>query len=546
MNYITEFNSLKNYEKAKVIKFVLIVICYGLQCVQYTGVPVIFYRPKRIQNIDPNGPPLFDSDFPNIYSIPMEYDLYDDNQIWEVYILTAGYISKYIAFSLLVLYPIKKSQSHKFFFAPIIIIGVSLSLLQIYASPLMLVFAFFFYFGSNSYFFGQIFSYVPSNFAGKIAENHVLILNTFYSIIMLFHIFYESIFGGWRENIIYLGFLYLAIGIVFIYLQKYIDINEKIDQRQIQKQNQEVSNQQGQINNFEDQFQQQIINTSNNQNQFQTKITNQENEVIHNKQELHEKSKQTEQKQNEDEENEQSSFEMLKMLYSEIYQNKDVRNNILIWGLCWSVCGVSYIGCVLALNRLKGNIFFNMFVSTIFELAGNIISIYCIKNFRIKNIIVNNLYIIGISYVSFLFFNAGSLNSSENGEDTLLDIIISIFPVIVAKATHETMWNLLLEIQKQIMDMKYQQFSFSFANLFDNIIQISLPYYQYTMEKIGFNQFIGYGFYSLLAAYCSNKFKILPQYEEKEQKKDLAKEIEKNVNEDVELQTLTKQLIEKI
>ncbi|EAR91955.1 transmembrane protein, putative (macronuclear) [Tetrahymena thermophila SB210] len=537
MNYIAEFKSLKNFEKAKVIKFVLIVICYGLQCVQYTGVPVIFYRPKKIINPDPNGPPLFDNEFPNIYSIPMEYDLYGDDEIWEVYMLTAGYIAKYIAYAILILYPIKKSQSHKFFFAPILIIGVSLTLLQIYSSPLMLVFSFFFYFGASSYFFGQVFSYVPSHFTGKIVDNHVIFLNTFWSIIMLLHIFYESIFGGWRENLIYFaGFLYLSIGIIFIYLQKYIDTNENMYQRQIQ----EVSNQQSQINKFE-QSQQQIGNTSNDQNQSQTVNSNQENQANHNKQELNEKQKQ---QQKEDQENEESSFQMLKKLYSEIYQNKDIRNNIMIWGLCWSACGVSYIGCVLALNRLKGNIFFNMFISTLFELAGNIISIYCIKNFRIKNIIVNNLYIIGISYVSFLFFNTGSFKNNE--EDTLLDIIISIFPVIVAKATHETMWNLLLEVQKQIMDIKYHQFSFSFGNVFDIIIHSSLPYYQYTMEKIGFNQFIGYGFYSLLAGFCSSKFKILPEYEEQESKKDLAKEIEKNINEDVELQTLTKQLIEKI
>ncbi|KAL4480126.1 hypothetical protein ABPG74_020642 [Tetrahymena malaccensis] len=546
MNYLAEFKSLKNYEKAKVIKFILIVMCYGLQCVQYTGVPVIFYRPKKIINPDPNGPPLFDNEFPNIYSIPMEYDLYGDNEIWEVYILTAGYIAKYIAYAILILYPIKKSQAHNFFFAPILTIGVSLSLLQIYSSPLMFVFSFFFYFGASSYFFGQVFSYVPSHFAGKIAENHVIFLNTSWSLIMLLHIFYESIFGGWRENLIYFaGFLYLSIGIAFIYLQKYIDVNEKIDQRQIQKQNQEVSNQQSQINNFED-SKQQTPNNSNVQNQPQAVITKEENQVILNKQEINQKSKQAEQEQKEGEENEESSFQMLKKLYSEIYQNRDIRNNIMIWGLCWSACGVSYIGCVLALNRLKGNIFFNMFISTMFELAGNIISIYFIKNFRIKNIIVNNLYIIGIAYVSFLFFNTNSLNSNQSDEDTLLDIIISIFPVIVAKATHETMWNLLLEVQKQIMDIKYHQFSFSFGNVFDIIIHSGLPYYQYTMEKIGFNQFIGYGFYSLLAAYCSNKLKILPEYEEQEQKKDLAKEIEKNINEDVELQTLTKQLIEKI
>ncbi|KAL4480127.1 hypothetical protein ABPG74_020643 [Tetrahymena malaccensis] len=546
MNQFEEFKSLKNYEKAKVIKFVIIVICYGMQCVQHTGIPVIFYRPKKLINPDPNGQPLFDSDFPNIYSIPMEYDFYGDDEIWEVYILTAGYIAKYIAYAILILYRIKKNQSHQFFFAPILIIGASFSILQIYSPPWMLVFSFFFYFGANSYFFGQIFSYIPSHFTGKIRENHILILNTFWSIIMLFHIYYESIFGGWRQNLIYFtGFTYLSMGIILIYLQKYIDMNEKIDLNYVQKQNQESLNQQNYLNNFED-YQQQASSNSKEQNEFQTINSNQENHEFLHKQELNRSSKETEQKQKEEEQNEESSFQILKKLYSEIYQNIEVRNNILIWGLCWSACGVSYIGCVLALNRLKGNIFFNMFISTMFELAGNIVSIYCIKNFRIKNIIINNLYIIGISYVSFLFFNRGSLNNNTNDEDTLLDIIISIFPVIVAKATHETMWNLLLEIQKQIMDIKYQQFSFCFGNVFENIIQAGLPYYQYTMEKVGFNQFIGYGFYTLLAAHCSSKLKILPKYEEIEQQKDLVKEIQKSINEDVELQTLTKQLIEKI
>jgi len=65
---------------------------------------------------------------------------------------------------------------------------------------------------------------------------------------------------------------------------------------------------------------------------------------------------------------------------------------------------VSYFGCYIALNSLGGNIYFNLFFSTILELNGNLSAVYFIKkNYDLKKVIINCLYIIGVAYVCCIF-----------------------------------------------------------------------------------------------------------------------------------------------
>ena len=129
--------------------------------------------------------------------------------------------------------------------------------------------------------------------------------------------------------------------------------------------------------------------------------------------------------------------------------------NVCVWAICWNVCSLCSIGCVLALNKLKGNLFFNLFISTLLEVLGNILAIVFIKYFNIKKVILNNFLVIGLAYVSLLAIGSPMSELEKNGEDggiqqsqqhaSSLEIFISLFPVLVAKATHETLWNLLVE-----------------------------------------------------------------------------------------------------
>lgn len=69
--------------------------------------------------------------------------------------------------------------------------------------------------------------------------------------------------------------------------------------------------------------------------------------------------------------------------------------------------------------------------------------------------ILSNFLVIGIAYVSLLAIGSpmnelekttedGGINQSQLHASSL-EIFISLFPVLVAKATHETLWNLLVE-----------------------------------------------------------------------------------------------------
>lgn len=87
--------------------------------------------------------------------------------------------------------------------------------------------------------------------------------------------------------------------------------------------------------------------------------------------------------------------------------------------------------------------YFNLYVSTLFEFGGNFISIFLIKSFNAKKVITINILIIGLSYASLILF---PYSDGPNKESDILAIFISLFPIIIAKVTSETMWNLLIEI----------------------------------------------------------------------------------------------------
>lgn len=108
---------------------------------------------------------------------------------------------------------------------------------------------------------------------------------------------------------------------------------------------------------------------------------------------------------------------------------------------------------MLALNKLEGNLFFNLFVSTLFEFVGNFLSIVLIKYFNIKRVILCNLTIIGISYMSLLFVSS-SPGENEEGSSPLM-VFFQLLPILISKGTHETMWNLLIEFQRHILDIEF-------------------------------------------------------------------------------------------
>lgn len=116
------------------------------------------------------------------------------------------------------------------------------------------------------------------------------------------------------------------------------------------------------------------------------------------------------------------------------------RNNIMIWSLVWNVVGVSFVGCVIAMNRLEGNLYLNLAVSTVFELLGNIAAVWLMSRFSLKKTIMACLYVMGFSYLLSVFLDAWT---SENYP--LLKTVASLLPVLVAKGTHETMWNIVIE-----------------------------------------------------------------------------------------------------
>lgn len=114
----------------------------------------------------------------------------------------------------------------------------------------------------------------------------------------------------------------------------------------------------------------------------------------------------------------------------------------MIWTVVWNSVGCSFVGCVIALNRLEGNLYLNLTMSTVFELLGNVAAVYLMKRFPLKKTIITCLYIMGISYL--ICFSLDSW-TKDNEEQSMVKVIISLLPVLIAKGTHETMWNIVIE-----------------------------------------------------------------------------------------------------
>ncbi|KAL4462385.1 hypothetical protein ABPG72_009212 [Tetrahymena utriculariae] len=512
---------IKNLELATLIKYILLLAAYGMGGTQFTNVPILFYRPQKIIP-DMNNPSeyYFSDEYPQITSIPMILDLYNDREFYEVIIMTSGYVGKFVAYILLVAFPIKEQYEHYAVYTPILVIGIVTSITAFYQHVVLLTISFFLWFGSFSFLIGLIFSYTYKHFKGKMSENSVIYLNLTWPVVMLTHILCGYFDGHWRSNMVYFtGFTNLILGISLFAIHRVIQKLE-IQQEQLHLETALLENYQDTINH---QSQQQGKDHTNNDFAHSALMLHNEDQLVsnlysNNNQKGNDVEKNPKKNNNNQhhqtpqlnpdilitkKDQDKTSFEILKDNIMMFKRDVTQRNNIMIWSLVWNVVGVSFVGCVIAMNRLEGNLYLNLAVSTVFELLGNIAAVWLMSRFSLKNTIMACLYVMGFSYILSVALDAWVSDNSP-----ILKTLASLLPVLVAKGTHETMWNIVIEFQRQVIRVKYHQFSFAVANLFDMSITSTLPTYQYFMEKNGLNQFLGYGIYALVAARASVNFKL--------------------------------------
>ncbi|KAL4480125.1 hypothetical protein ABPG74_020641 [Tetrahymena malaccensis] len=512
---------IKNLELATLIKYILLLAAYGMGGTQFTNVPILFYRPQKIIP-DMSNPSeyYFSDEYPQITSIPMILDLYGDREFYEVIIMTSGYVGKFVAYILLVAFPIKEQYEHYAVYTPILVIGIVTTITAFYQHVVLLTISFFLWFGSFSFLIGLIFSYTYKHFKGKMSENSVIYLNLTWPVVMLTHILFGYFDGHWRSNMVYFtGFTNLILGISLFAIHRVIQKLE-IQQEQLHLETALLENYQDTINH---QSQQQGKDHTNHDLAHTALMLHNEDQLVSNPysnnnqkgSDVERNSKKNNNNQHHQtpqlnpdtlitkEDQDKTSFEILKDNIMMFKRDVTQRNNIMIWSLVWNVVGVSFVGCVIAMNRLEGNLYFNLAVSTVFELLGNIAAVWLMSRFSLKNTIMACLYVMGFSYILSVVLDAWVSDNSP-----ILKTLASLLPVLVAKGTHETMWNIVIEFQRQVIRVKYHQFSFAVANLFDMSITSTLPTYQYFMEKNGLNQFLGYGIYALVAARASVNFKL--------------------------------------
>lgn len=92
------------------------------------------------------------------------------------------------------------------------------------------------------------------------------------------------------------------------------------------------------------------------------------------------------------------------------------------------------------MGDLGGDIYTNVAFSTVFEFIGNLSATFLIIKFPERKILRISFLIVGISYVSCLFFDP---TNQEVANGYSFTIIMSLIPIIIAKGTHEMLWTVL-------------------------------------------------------------------------------------------------------
>lgn len=123
-----------------------------------------------------------------------------------------------------------------------------------------------------------------------------------------------------------------------------------------------------------------------------------------------------------------------------IYESPKYFRNVLLFVLCYVGTNIAYFGCLLVMGDLGGNIYTNVTFGTLFEFGGNLSATFLIIKFQERSIIKICFLIVGISYLSCLVFDP---TKHSSGETYSLTVILSLLPIIIAKATHEMLWTVL-------------------------------------------------------------------------------------------------------
>ncbi|EAR87041.2 transmembrane protein, putative (macronuclear) [Tetrahymena thermophila SB210] len=536
------------------IKYILLMFTFCLNAVQFTSIPILFYRSKlnclnsegkeyecSLEQACQNSNGYVEkSEYPQIYNITMQLNLYCDREIIEAWIFSIANFGRIAACIILILTPhFKKENRETFINMTSVVTGLALLSLYLAHSTFMFIFGLFTWYLSSSFLYGLVFVHLWEYFPESYQKYGAAILNNSCPFMMVIFLIFSYYYGSWKNTLIHFtGIPLLIIGLLSIYLQAKLTISSPNSTQQIDMQyrifeNQQESEQKDNDLQFQDSQQsspnqeikqinlQQHKKYTDDESQGETSSTSEkptQDQVSG--QEIQNFNEITSQADN----NLQTNSKIMVIIenyFPFLNRGTVLRKNFYIWTLCLSSYVANYYGVCFLLNSLHGNLYFNCLLSTIFELFSNFIATALVVKYNnsIKTLLIVTQFITGVAFVSAFFISDTKdsvVNSYQDKEMQFTDIMLLILylsPIIIAKISFEITPSLLFTYQKTVIPVAYQQQQYSCSSIFTMIVSNVIPFYKYFLIQMGINPFIGFGVFTLFSAYQSKNFMAITNNE---------------------------------
>ncbi|KAL4485963.1 hypothetical protein ABPG73_018368 [Tetrahymena malaccensis] len=536
------------------IKYTLLVFAYGLNAVQFTSIPILFYH-STLNCLNSEGKQyecsleeacqnsygyVEKSDYPQIYNITSQLNLYCDREILEAWIFTITNIGGIAACLILILIPpFKKEMRETVVNMTSIVTGLALLSLYLSQSILIFIFGLFIWTLSSSFLYGLAFVHLWESFPESYQKYGSAILNNSCPFMMVVFLIFSYHFGSWKNILIHFtGIPMLLIGLLSVYFQTKLIVDQSPSIQDIDKQYGIFENQQ------ESQQKENVFLFQNIQQSSPNHETEQINFYQHKKytddqiqEEISTNSVQLSQDQtigqdiqhfnqiNIQNENQLQSNSKLMIIIEKYFpflnRGAVLKTNFYVWTLCLSSYAVNYYGVCFLLSSLNGNLYFNCFLSTLFELLSTFIATALVVKYNnsIKQMIIITQVITGVAFISAFFISdtkdnvVNQIQEKEMQFADIIGLILYLSPIIIAKISFEITAPLLYTYQQAVIPLQYQQQQYSCSNIFTMIVSNVIPFYKYFLLQMGINPFIGFGVFTLFSAYQSKKFVEIPNNE---------------------------------
>ena len=209
--------------------------------------------------------------------------------------------------------------------------------------------------------------------------------------------------------------------------------------------------------------------------------------------------------------------------FTAIFQQKNLKRNVLVYLFLWNMNSISYSGCDIALGSLAGRLAFTMFFLGAVQAICSFISGNLVLKYAEETLLKATTVFMAAFFLVYVFQPQNKLNV-----EVYVSILFTVF-MIIANIGIELNWTVLVNLLQKYIPLDFQQNVFAFGDSCASLINLILPYYIEFMIFIGISPIFGFGILALLGRFVIGYLVKVESFEEKYiRKKSTSLELIKN------------------